>query len=36
MIDIDSKKGGCTPAFGIHKGDEVQEQQKTDVMTTKK
>jgi len=29
MIDIDSKKGKCTSAFGIHKEDDMQKQQKT-------
>jgi len=30
MSDMDSKKGGCTSVFGIHKGDDMQKQQKTD------
>lgn len=28
MIDVDSKKGRCTPAFSIHKENDMQKQQK--------
>ena len=36
MIDVDSKKGGFTSAFSIHKVDDMQKQQKTDAGGLKK
>lgn len=32
MIDIDSKKGRCTSAFGIYKEDDMQKQQKKQML----